>query len=165
MYVPYHTLPQNSRVWIYQSDREFTEKEQEFISNATTDFVEQWTRHGENVKGSFILVYNRFLIIAVDQDFVEVSGCSIDASVKLVQHIQAELKVDMLNKLTVAYKVNDTVVTDSLSNFTTKAKEGSIDSETIVFNNMVNTIEGVATSWEVAAKDSWHNRFVNTPSI
>ncbi len=104
MYVPYHTLPHSSRVWIYQSNRKFNEQEKEKINKITTDFIEQWTRHGENVCGSFMIKHDQFLIIAVDQNFVEVSGCSIDASVKLVQQIQVQFKVDMLNKLAIAYK-------------------------------------------------------------
>ncbi len=161
MYVPYHTLPNNARVWIYQANREFTEAEQELITGKTIAFVEQWTRHGENVKGSFTMVHNRFLIIAVDQDFVEVSGCSIDASVKLVQQIQADLQVEMLDKLTIAYYNNTAIQIAALADFVKLAKEGVIDKNTVVFNNMINTKQGVETQWEVAAKDSWHARFFN----
>jgi len=32
MFTEYKNLPNNSRVWIYQSDREFTIKEIEFIA-------------------------------------------------------------------------------------------------------------------------------------
>lgn len=161
MYVPYNTLPETARVWIYQSNREFTEQEKEQINKMTTDFVEQWTRHGENVRGSFTIKYNRFLIIAVDQSFVEVSGCSIDASVKLVQQIQAQFKVDMLNKLAIAYKENNAIKISSMAEFTNLAKTGVITKNTIVFNNMINTIEGVNTLWEVPATQSWHIRFFN----
>lgn len=161
MYVPYHTLPNNSRVWIYQSNRKFTDKEQEKIGEMTTDFVEQWTRHGENVRGSFTIVYDQFLIIAVDQDFVEVSGCSIDASVKLVQQIQNLFNIDMLDKLSVAYKVGESVEIASMSDFISLTKENKVNKNTLVFNNMINTKEGVETQWEVPAENSWHARFFN----
>ena len=161
MYVPYHTLPDNARVWIYQSNRTFSNAEEEYISQKSTEFVEQWTRHGENVRGSFLIVHNRFLIIAVDQDFVEVSGCSIDASVKLVQQIQADLKVDMLNKLSIAYKENDLVKIASISEFTNLVKQTQITENTLVFNNMIDTKLGIESQWEVSAKDSWHARFFN----
>lgn len=161
MYVPYNTLPDTARVWIYQSNRKFNEQEKEKINIMTTDFVEQWTRHGENVRGSFTIVYDQFLIIAVDQDFVEVSGCSIDASVKLVQQIQVELKVDMLNKLAIAYKDQEEIKIAPMSDFTQLAKTGTVNAETIVFNNMVNSKKGVNTLWEVPAVQSWHARFFN----
>ncbi|WP_010134803.1 hypothetical protein [Ochrovirga pacifica] len=161
MYVPYNQLPDNARVWIYQSNRKFTPEEELQISELTTSFVEQWTRHGENVKGSFVIKYHQFLIIAVDQDFVEVSGCSIDASVKLVQQIQNLFKLDMLNKLTIAYKTKDDLQIVSMADFTQMAKNQTIDKQTVVFNNMVNTKKGIEEQWEVAAKDSWHARFFN----
>ncbi|NIJ45412.1 hypothetical protein FHR24_001880 [Wenyingzhuangia heitensis] len=161
MYVPYHTLPDTARVWIYQSNRKFTEQEQLKVGEMATDFVEQWTRHGENVKGSFTILYDQFLIIAVDQSFVEVSGCSIDASVKLVQQIQVQFKVDMLNKLAVAYKQENEVLISPMNEFASLAKENKITSNTLVFNNMVNTKKGVETQWEVSAKESWHARYFN----
>ena len=37
MFTHYKNLPNNSRVWIYQSDREFTAKEVEFISEKAED--------------------------------------------------------------------------------------------------------------------------------
>ncbi|MGY5352948.1 ABC transporter ATPase [Wenyingzhuangia sp. IMCC45533] len=161
MYVPYHTLPDNARVWVYQSNREFTDTEIDLIASRTTEFVEQWTRHGENVRGSFTIVHQRFLIVAVDQDFMEVSGCSIDASVKLVQQLQAELQVDMLDKLAIAYKNNKEVTITTLAEFGKKVKNKEINANTIVFNNMVNTKIGVETQWEVPAKESWHARYFN----
>ena len=159
MYVPYSTLPDTARVWIYQSNRKFSEKEKEKVSKMTVDFVEQWTRHGENVRGSFTILYDQFLIIAVDQNFVEVSGCSIDASVKLVQQIQAQFKVDMLNKLSIAYIEENQIKIIPMSDFAHMAKSEILNKETIVFNNMVNSKKGVTNLWEVPAKDSWHARF------
>lgn len=161
MYVPYNTLPDDSRVWIYQSNRVFNQEEIQYIEEQSVAFVEQWTRHGEKVRGSFLTVYDRFLIIAVDQDFVEVSGCSIDASVKLVQQIQAQLNVDMLNKLSIAYKQKEEVQVADITTFTKLAKEGTIDVDTVVFNNMIDTKKGVETLWEVPAKESWQSRFFN----
>lgn len=162
MYVPYSQLPDNSRVWIYQCNRKFTLQEQQQIAEMTTAFVEQWTRHGENVRGSFIIKYEQFLIIAVDQDFVEVSGCSIDASVKLVQEIQSIFHLDMLNKLAVAYKNEEDLEIVPMLDFGNLAKANKVTGDTIVFNNMIDTKQGIETQWEVAAKDSWHARFFNS---
>ncbi|MDO6803592.1 ABC transporter ATPase [Wenyingzhuangia sp. 1_MG-2023] len=161
MYVPYTTLPDDSRVWIYQSNRKLTEAEQEQIVTMTTDFVEKWTRHGENVRGSFEIKYDQFLIIAVDQNFVEVSGCSIDASVKLVQLIQDQFKIDMLNKLAVGYKKEQELNVVAMSEFMDLVKNIEVTEDTTVFNNMIDTKEGVAKNWEVPAKYSWHARFFN----
>lgn len=39
MLVEYNTLPENSRVWIYQSDREFSKEEIETITEEAGKFI------------------------------------------------------------------------------------------------------------------------------
>ena len=80
MFTAYKNLPNNSRVWIYQSDREFNNKEVELIKEESEDFINQWTRHGDDLKGSFTIKYNHFLVLAVDESYNNISGCSIDLS-------------------------------------------------------------------------------------
>ena len=160
MFTEYKNLPNNSRVWIYQSDREFNNTDIEFISTKAEDFINSWTRHGDNLKGSFTIKYNQFLVLAVDESFNSVSGCSIDSSVRFVQELEKELGLDLMNKMNVSFKDNDTINLVKLPDFQKFAKEKKIHAETIVFNNMVNTKEDFENNWEVAAKESWHNRFL-----
>jgi len=161
MFTAYQNLPNNSRVWIYQSDRVFTTDEIAVITKSAIDFIEQWTRHGDNLKGSFTIKYNQFLILAVDENFNNVSGCSIDASVRFVKQIEEKLQVDLMNKMNVTFKDGDHINIVKLSDFQKFAKAQKITKETIVFNNMVQTKEEVETKWEVPANQSWHNRFLN----
>ena len=109
MFTHYKNLPNNSRVWIYQSDREFTDKEIEFISAKAEEFINQWTRHGDDLKGSFTIKYNQFLVLAVDESFNNVSGCSIDSSVRFVQGLQSELQLDLMDKMNISFKDNETI--------------------------------------------------------
>lgn len=160
MFTHYKNLPNNSRVWIYQSDREFTEKEIEFISEKAEDFINQWTRHGDDLKGSFTIKYNQFLVLAVDESFNNVSGCSIDSSVRFVQQLQKELQLDLMDKMNISFKDNDTINVVKLPDFQRFAKAQKITSTTIVFNNMIDTKEDFENKWEVAASKSWHKRFL-----
>lgn len=43
--------------------------------------------------------------------------------------------------------------------FKRMAKEKAVTENTIVFNNLVNSIEEFNENWEVPAADSWHSRF------
>ena len=160
MFTAYKNLPSNSRVWIYQSDREFTNKEIAFIAIKAEDFINQWTRHGDDLKGSFTIKYNQFLVLAVDESFNNVSGCSIDSSVRFIQAIEKELQLDLMNKMNVTFKDKDNINLVKLADFQRFAKEKKITSETIVFNNMVATKEDLENNWEVPAKESWHKRFL-----
>ena len=160
MFTEYKNLPNNSRVWIYQSDREFTAKEVELISGKAEEFINQWTRHGDDLKGSFTIKYNQFLVLAVDESFNDVSGCSIDSSVRFIQGLENELKLDLMDKMNVTFKDNDNINLVKLSDFQKFAKEQKVTSETIVFNNMVSTKEDFENNWEIPAKESWHKRFL-----
>lgn len=160
MFTEYTNLPNNSRVWIYQADRPFTVEEVEIISSRAVDFIEQWTRHGDDLKGSFTFKYNQFLVIAVDESFATVSGCSIDASVRFVQQLEQHFNIDLMNKMNVSFKDGDAINVVKLMDFQRYAKAQKITKETIVFNNMVQTKEEVETKWEVPANQSWHNRFL-----
>ena len=160
MFVDYENLPKNSRVWIYQSNREFTQDEINYISNKAKDFIEQWTKHGSDLQGSFTIKYNQFLVLAVDENFNGVSGCSIDASVRFVQEFEKVLNLDMMDKMNISFKVGDHINVVKMNAFKQFAKENKITSETVVFNNMVSTKEELEVSWEVPAEQSWHKRFL-----
>ena len=158
MFVEFDKMPDTSRIWIYQSNREFSSEEVNVITLNAKNFIENWTRHGDDLKGSFTVVYNRFVIIAVDDYFANVSGCSIDASVRFIQQIQSELNIDLLNKLHIAFKTNDDVNSVSLNDFRLFIASDKITQDTIVFNNLVNTKADFESKWEVPAKESWHQR-------
>jgi hypothetical protein len=160
MFIEYKKLPDTSRVWIYQSDREFTSKEVEFLAAKAEEFINTWTRHGDNLKGSFTIKYNQFLVLAVDESFKNVSGCSIDSSVRFIQQIEKDLHVDLMNKMNVTFKDENNINILKLTDFQHFAKEKKITSETIVFNNMIQTKEDFESNWEIPAAQSWHKRFL-----
>ena len=160
MFTEYTNLPKNSRVWVYQSNREFSIEEIEYICAKAILFIDNWTRHGDDLKGSFTIKYNQFLVLAVDEGFNNVSGCSIDSSVRFVQELEKELKVDLMDKMNISFKDGENINIVKLSDFQQFAKDKKITSETIVFNNMINTKEEFENNWEVTADKSWHKRFL-----
>jgi hypothetical protein len=159
MYIPIEELPEASKVWIYQSNRKLAPEEQEMITTKLTDFILNWEAHGNPLQASFLIKYDRFIIIAVDQSHQSATGCSIDASVKLIQDIESELNIDLLDKMNVTFRVGEHIAHKTLIDFKKMAKEKAVTANTIVFNNLVNTIGEWHENWEVPASESWHNRF------
>jgi len=160
MYVDFSLMPDNSRVWIYQADREFTTDELYKISDRLKNFVSNWKRHGEDLKASYKIEYDQFIILSVDENYNDVSGCSIDASVHIIRDLQNEFKVDLLNKMNVSFKDGNNINTVSLKDFKEFVKQQKINSSTVVFNNMVVSKADFELSWEVEARHSWHNKFL-----
>ena len=159
MLVEFNTLPEHSKVWIYQSNRRFTEEELVVVSNKTKVFLEQWAAHGTGLQAGFELKYERFIVIAVNQDEQSATGCSIDASVRFIQELEQQLNVELLDKMNVAFKQGDFVNFKTLLDFKTMAKSGAIGKKTIVFNNLVTNVAEYNENWEVPAYESWHSRF------
>ncbi|WP_029036066.1 hypothetical protein [Salinimicrobium xinjiangense] len=161
MYVPFDTLPESSRVWIFQANRSFTEDEQEEIKQKLEAFIEQWTAHGANLKASYEMRYKRFIILALDQKMNSATGCSIDESVRFIQQLEQDYDVDLLDKMNVSYKQGEFVAYKTLTDFRKMAKDKAVSPKTIVFNNLVNNKAEYLSDWEVPASESWHNRFLN----
>ncbi|MDA8594926.1 ABC transporter ATPase [Flavobacteriaceae bacterium] len=159
MYVDYQTMPDNSRLWVYQSSREFNEEELPVIEKNLINFLNHWTKHGSDLKASFKIDYNRFVTLIVDENFNGVSGCSIDASVHFLKEMQEALGLDLMDKMTIAYKKDEVLQMAKLHEFSKLAKEGVIDKETIVFNNLVQSKLEKENNWEVPASVSWHARY------
>lgn len=159
MFVPFDTLPEYSKIWIYQSNRKFSDEEITEIGNDIKTFVENWSAHGTGLEASFILKYNRFIILSVNQEVQQATGCSIDSSVAFIQNLEQKYKVDLLDKMNVTFKNGEHIAHKSLIDFKRMAKEKAVTANTIVFNNLVNTIEEFNNNWEVPAEESWHSRF------
>ena len=161
MLVTFDSLPDTSRIWIYQSNRKISEQEEDEIRAAMDSFIKEWTAHGQSLQAGYEIRYNRFIIIALDQSHAAASGCSIDASVHFIQALEKKYEIDLLDKMNVAFRQGEFITYKPLMDFKKMAKDRAISGETIVFNNLVTNIGEYKDFWEVAAKDSWHKRFVN----
>lgn len=159
MYIPFENLPEESKIWIYQSNRKFSDDEMTEIEHDLKTFIENWAAHGTGLEASYLLKYNRFIILAVNQEVQQATGCSIDSSVGFIQDLEQKYQVDLLDKMNVTFKNGEHIAHKSLIDFKRMAKEKAVTENTIVFNNLVNTIEEFNENWEVPAGDSWHSRF------
>jgi hypothetical protein len=159
MYVLFESLPLESRIWIYQSNRKFSDEEMNEIETDLQAFLVNWSAHGTSLESSYQLKYNRFIILAVNQEVQNATGCSIDSSVEFIQGLEAKYNVDLLDKMNVTFKLGEHIAHKPLIDFKKMVKDKAVTENTIVFNNLINNIEEFNESWEVPAIDSWHSRF------
>lgn len=159
MLVPFETLPLESRIWIYQSNRKLSDDEISSIELQCNDFVSNWAAHGTPLEASFLLKYNRFVIFAINHEIQAPTGCSIDKSVEFIQNLEKQFNIDLLDKMNVTFKNGEFIAHKTLLEFKQMVKNKAVTSQTIVFNNLANTIAELETNWEVPAEESWHSRF------
>ena len=147
-----------SKVWIYQGDRPFTTDEKSAIQQQLNDFTSQWKAHGHQLQAKAEILYNYFIVFIVDEASAGTTGCSIDASVRIIKGIEQEFGIDLFNRFNIAYKVDDKVVVVNKEDFETLISIKKITPESIVFNNLVQNLADFENKWEVPFKDSWHNK-------
>jgi len=145
-----------SKIWIYQGDREFTKQEADTIQQQLDGFTTQWKAHGHQLQAKAEILYNYFIVFTVDETTAGTTGCSIDASVRIMKGIEQEFGIDLFNRFNMAYKVDDKVVVVNKEDFETLISIKKVTPDTIVFNNLVQTLADFETKWEVPFKDSWH---------
>ncbi|GGH42395.1 ABC transporter ATPase [Mangrovimonas yunxiaonensis] len=161
MLVDFDALPEESRVWVYQSNRSFTEDELVELKDKLNTFLENWTAHGSDLQAGYDVVYKRFIVIGLNQNMNNATGCSIDASVHFIQQLEKEYNVDLMDKMNVSYRQGEFIAYKPLIDFRKMAKDRAVSKNTIVFNNLVTNIAEFKENWEVPASESWHSRFLN----
>lgn len=144
------------RIWIYQADRQLIDTEKTHILNKLESFTSQWKAHGKALAAKAEIRYDRFVILMVDDEVEQPSGCSIDRSVHLLKEIEAETNLSLFDRMQIAYHAAAGVEAVSRDEFEQLIAEGKVTDETIVFNNLITSYPELETHWEIPLKDSWH---------
>src|SRR5678810_807491 len=114
MNIDFHSLVprdfnDNSRVWVYQSNRVFTQSEALQIEELLKNFSRDWKSHGTPVKGFANLFFGQFIILMADETAMGVSGCSTDSSVRLIKNIEEDYNVNLFDRQTLAFVVKERI--------------------------------------------------------
>ncbi|MGH2623225.1 MAG: ABC transporter ATPase, partial [Sphingobacterium sp.] len=124
------------------------------------DFIREWTAHGSQLSAKVEVIYNLFIVLSVDEKVAQVTGCSIDKSVHMLKEIERTIQIDLFNRLFISYRDDQgDVQIVSRDVFEALCQQGVVNQDTIVFNNMIQTPDDLASKWEVPLKDSWHHQF------
>lgn len=155
MFVPFNDLPGTSRIWIYQCNRELKADEVSEIKKLAENFVGEWTAHQQTLHASFDILHHIFLILAVDENKSDASGCSIDKSVNFVRQLEKHFNVSFFDRLGVAFRIGQEVKVKTLNDFLNFYNQENLTDSLPVFNNLLITKEEMKTKWEVPLKESW----------
>jgi hypothetical protein len=160
MFIPFNEISNHSRVWVYQMNREITASESEEMAAVLRGFCSQWQAHGAPLKTSFDIVFNHFIILAVDENSGGASGCSIDGSVRLLKELGDKMVVDFFDRTQIAFLINDKVSLYPMSKLKELFGEGTLNASMNTFNNLVATKAEYLQSWKVEVAGSWLARYL-----
>ena len=69
-----------ARTWVYKSARNLSKAEQKLVREQGLSFTSTWAAHGAPLDATVDVLYDRFVVIAVDEEQAQASGCSLDKS-------------------------------------------------------------------------------------
>jgi hypothetical protein len=160
-------MPETARVWIYQSSRPFSEMELTVLRSQLRAFVGDWTAHSNQLSAAGDVLFERFLVLAVDESQAGASGCSIDKSVNFLKGIENQYNTQLFERMHFAFLHGEdveVVPSGEFSRLYTVHKdsfgEGGISENTLVFDNLVQSIGDMKKQWIKPLNKSWHKRFV-----
>ncbi len=145
----------NSRVWIYQSNRQLSITEALQIDELLEGYATTWKSHGDEVKGFGKLFFGQFIILMADESATGVSGCSTDSSVRLIKNIEQDFNINLFDRQTLAFVIKERVQLIPLNQLNSLIENDLISADTLYFNNTVQTKKELISHWLVPVKDSW----------
>ena len=162
MYADFDKMPDNSRVWIYQATDFMPYETVERVSARMINFIENWQAHGKDLEASFIIKYDRFIVIVLSEASYQATGCSIDKLVHEIQNLESELNISLMDRTQIAFRDSENTMIDTMHmvNFRAALEGGDLDQNTTVFNNLVETKRQFETQWEVPVRLSWHKQWL-----
>lgn len=154
--VPFETLPDASRVWIFGSDRPLTEAGTTALLKGVEEHLTDWKAHGEPLTVSSQFRDQRFLVIGVDQSTAGATGCSIDGLFRVLQGLESTVGANLVGGGRVFYRGAESVVQSTTRDqVAALATSGAITKDTVVFDTSLTDLGGFRSGFEKRAKDSW----------
>jgi len=160
MKVDFENISNKSRIWIYQSNDEFNKSDIKIINEKSDEFIENWKAHNKDLKSAYTILHNRFIVIAIDEDFNPIGGCSIDYSLRLIKDISNTINKNLLDRMTIIYRDNTIINSISLNDFKSQIKNGLFSYDTLIFDTTINTKQELLDKFEVKLSNSWLSKFM-----
>jgi len=149
-------LSDESKVWVYQAERNLTEEEVSSIRRACEKFIPSWQAHGKNLLADYGVYFNRFLCLFVDETQAGATGCSIDRSVHFIQELERALGIGLMQRTRVIYLNED----GEIAEIEMTEMSDKISGSTTVFNNLLSTLGEMKDGWIGPASESWHAKMI-----
>lgn len=155
--VPFETLPQSARVWVFGSERALDDSAAARLLAEVDHFLVRWQAHGHPLTCARDWRHDRFLTIAVDQRTAGASGCSIDGLYRALRASEAALYTRLLGGGMLFYRqASGEIVAASRAEFVALAGNGRVGGDTTVFDLTLDTLAEWWERFEAPARANWH---------
>ena len=153
-------IPHTSRIWIFAANRELSPAESDMLIAETVAFLQGWSAHKVETLASVELRYNRFLIVAADEEVAKPGGCSIDEMMRRVRMLGETYGIEFIGLPRVEYRdLDGNIQSIPRVEFQKLVENKKVNGSTTVFDNTITSLSDLnGGRWELPARDSWHSR-------
>lgn len=156
--VPFETLPDSSRVWVFGSDKTLSEDGTTLLLTGVDAHLADWKAHGAPLTVSRMWRDGRFLVVAVDQSTAGATGCSIDGLFRVLQQLEREVGASLVGGGRVFYRGGHGEVESTTRDaIATLVQAGTITKDTVVFDTSLTDLGMWRACFERRARESWIN--------
>ena len=149
MLTDFHTLPEESRIWIYAAEQKLTNEQENHILKDISDHLQNWEAHKVPLAAGIIILESHFIVVALDDSKNGASGCSIDTLQNTIQDLEKELSISLMNRLNVFCRIDDEIQCISSFKLGSLAKSDTLFYDlTIQKKSDLNTyLKPIAEGW------------------
>jgi len=159
MYTSFQNISDKARIWVYQANRMILSEESVLIEDRMKSFIEQWTAHGNQLYASAKVTEDYFLMVALDENVSQASGCSIDASVHFIQELQHSMNIDFFDRTKVVLEIGNDRIQQDLGEVAEAIKSGKIEPTVSTYNNLISYKEQLTSEWKIPLRNSWLKKY------
>ncbi len=153
-------MPAHARLWVYKTPRDLGQAEQKLVREHGAVFTSSWAAHGAPLDACVDVLYDRFVVIAVDEAQAQASGCSIDKSVGFIKQLEYDLNLMLTDRMFIVYEHEGRPRSVRLQELPDLLKSGTITPDTIVFDDLVSTVGDLRDRFRVALRATWMERYL-----
>ncbi len=144
-----------TKIWVYQADRTFSEQEKQVIDDFLSGFCVQWTAHNRQLLAGYEISHNRFIILKVDETHTNASGCSIDKSVNALKDLSKTLNIGFFNRMLLPYLEGNEVKTIDFNHVEEALEQKKVTADTLFFDLNAKTLAQYNAAFMVPLKAHW----------
>ena len=164
MYIPFEQLPDQSRVWVYQANRPLLADEIEQIRSFLMNEMNAWAAHGAPLNASFEIRFTQVVIVAVNEDVNQASGCSIDASTRWFKSLGETLQIDFFDRQIAKIQGEhiSLIPITSIKDFILRA---DLSEEDFIIPPQTSDLGQYRNQWLQTVRESWLKKYLVKSSV
>ncbi|HRP89225.1 MAG TPA: hypothetical protein PKX92_04220 [Edaphocola sp.] len=151
-----HLIPaqfeENSKVWVYQSSRPFSEQQEKEVEEQVLHFTEQWEENGKRVHSWGKLLFGRFIIIIADEN---PEAYNLESMNRVLKSIERQYDCRLFDRPSNTFLIKNKAEVLPLNQVQYAIDKGFIQKETLMFNNMVENKKDLLTRWLQPISTTW----------